>query len=344
MKTKAAVLVKHETPLWIADDINMPALEKGQVMVKVSYTGICGSQIMEINGKRGHDPWLPHMLGHEASGTVTEIGTGVQCVKPGDKVVISWIKGPGMDVSGARYQHKDTIINSGPVTTFSQYTIVSENRCTRISNNIPLNAAALLGCAALTGFGSVNNFIHIIKRRTIAIFGLGGVGLCALMAAKYHGFDPIITVDTIDSKLDLALELGATHTVNARTQDVIEFIENLTGDGVSFSVEATGSTAVIETAFKCIHRNGGTCVFAGHPPHGSVIRLDPFDLICGKKILGTWGGESRPDRDIPLLVDLYKEGLFPLDRLITGTYKLDDINIAIDEMQSNPLGRILIEM
>lgn len=344
MKTKAAVLVTPKAPLWIAEDIEMPALKPGQVMVRISHTGICGSQIMEINGLRGPDRWLPHMLGHEASGTVIETGAGVRAVSPGDNVVLSWIKGPGMDVSGAQYHHGNTIINSGPVTTFSEYTIVSENRCTKISGDIPLATAALLGCAVLTGFGSVNNFVNDLKGRSIAIFGLGGIGLCALMAAKFHGFHPIIAVDVLDKKLELSRELGASHLVNANKLDVIEYIEELTEGGVSFSVEASGSTEVIETAFKCVHRGGGICVFAGHPPHGGMIRLDPFDLICGKRILGTWGGESRPDRDIPFLVDLYSKGILPLEKLITNTYELDDINLAITEMRDNPLGRILIKM
>lgn len=344
MKTKAAVLVTPKAPLWIAEDIEMPALNPGQVMVRISHTGICGSQIMEINGLRGQDRWLPHMLGHEASGTVIETGSGVREVSPGDQVVISWIKGPGMDVSGAQYRHGNTVINSGPVTTFSQITIVSENRCTKISGDIPLESAALLGCAVLTGFGSVNNFIHDLKGRSIAIFGLGGIGLCALMAAKFHGFDPLIAVDVIDRKLDLARELGASHLVNTNKLDVTEYINELTDGGVSLSVEATGSTEVIENAFNSVHPGGGICVFASHPPHGCKIRLDPFDLICGKKIFGTWGGESRPERDIPFLVDLYSKGILPLEKLITGTYELDDINLAITEMQDNPLGRILIKM
>jgi len=344
MKTKAAILVTPKAPLWIADGIDMPALNPGQVIVRIGYTGICGSQIMEINGLRGHDTWLPHMLGHEASGTVMETGAGVLKVKPGDKVVLSWIKGQGMDVSGAKYRHDGTVINSGPITTFSQFTIVSENRCTRISDDIPLDAAALLGCAVLTGFGAVNNFLADLKGRNIAIFGLGGIGLCALLAAKYHGFEPIIAVDVIESKLDLARELGASHLLNANRHDVVDYIRKLTDGGVSFSLEASGLTQVIETAFECVHRDGGICVFAGHPPYGGKIQLDPFDLICGKRIFGTWGGESRPDRDIPFLVDLYRQGLLPLEKLITSTYELDDINRAITEMQNNPLGRILIKM
>ena len=343
MKTKAAILVAPGEPLWIAEDLTVPMLATGQVLVKISHTGICGSQIMEINGNRGHDPWLPHMLGHEASGTVVDIGDGVRQVDSGDRVVLSWIKGQGLDVPGAQYKHNGKIVNSGPITTFSQYTIVSENRCTKISDDIPFDVAALLGCAVLTGFGAVSNFVGEVKGKSMAIFGLGGVGLSALMAAAYHKREPLIAVDVVQEKLVLARELGATHVVDARQHDAVDYIMKLTG-GVSFSLDASGSTDVIESAFRCVHRQGGVCVFASHPPYGKKISLDPFDLICGKKIYGTWGGESKPDRDIPFLVDLYSQGKLPLNKLIAGIYCLEDINLAVTEMQNRPLGRILIKM
>lgn len=344
MKTKAAILVEHNRPLRITDNIDMPEPDFGQVLVRIRYTGICGSQIMEIKGCRGHDPWLPHMLGHEASGTVMETGPGVTQVKSGDEVVLSWIKGPGLDVPGARYKHDGKVINAGPVTTFSQYTIVSENRCTKITKEIPPDVSALLGCAVLTGFGAVTNFLNYSRGRSIAIFGLGGIGLSGLMAARYHNLEPIIAVDVIQDKLILAEELGATHLVDASQQDVVENIRKLTKGGVSFSFEASGKTDVIETSFKSVHMEGGICVFAGHPPFNERISLDPFDLICGKKIFGTWGGESRPERDIPFLIDLYVQGRLPLERLISRTYCLDDINLAITDMQGGSSGRILVKM
>ena len=344
MKTKAAILVEPNQPLWITDGIEVPEPEYGQVMVQVNYTGICGSQIMEITGRRGRDPWLPHMLGHEASGVVVKTGEGVTRVRSGDDVILSWIKGPGLDVQGTKYQHDGKIINSGPVTTFSEYTLVSENRCTKITGDIPANVSALLGCAVLTGFGAVNNFIGETKDGNIAIFGLGGIGLSGLMAARYHNLHTIIAVDVMQDKLNLAGELGATHLVDASRQDAVEYIRQLTGGGVGFSFEASGSTDVIEDAFNSVRKNGGICVFAGHPPHDGKICLNPFDLISGKKIFGTWGGESRPEQDIPFLEGLYARGQLPLDRLISRTFNLDNINQAIAEMQRGSPGRILVKM
>ena len=344
MKTKAAILTEHNQPLLISDNIEIPALAYGQVLVKIRYSGICGSQIMEINGFRGHDPWLPHMLGHEASGTVMETGPGVTHVKHGDEIILSWIKGLGLDVSGPKYTLDGKIINSGPVTTFSNYTIVSENRCTKIRKKIPHTVSALLGCAVLTGFGAVNNFLGHVKDRSIAIFGLGGIGLSGLMAASYHKLDPIIAVDVTQEKLKLAEELGATHLVDASRQDAVKYIRQLTKGGTGISFEASGSTDVIENAFNSVKINGGICVFAGHPPHNRKISLDPFDLISGKKIFGTWGGGSRPEKDVPFLVDLYLQGGLPLEKLISGIYDLDDINLAIGEMQRGLSGRILVKM
>ncbi len=345
MLIKAAVLYKTGEPLIIEDDIEIPELMRGQVLVKVAFSGVCHSQLNEVRGARGEDKFLPHMLGHEGAGTVINTGEGVAKVKAGDRVVLGWIKGEGMDVRGTIYKKNGVVINAGAVTTFSNYTVVSENRCVKLPFDFPLDCAVLFGCAMPTGAGIVMNQLQPEKDAVVAIFGLGGVGLSALIALGLYNCSKIIAVDVEDEKLKLAGDFGATHTINASRQDPAEEINRITGGrGADYSIEASGLTGTIETAFCAVRKFGGLCVFASHPESGSKIRLDPFDLICGKRIEGSWGGASKPDRDIPKLAALYMEGKLPLDRLLCNRYDLESINRALDDLENRKVARPLIEM
>ena len=344
MKTKAAILVKHNEPLQIIDDIEIPALKRGQVLVKIFYTGICHSQLMEINGLRGDDPWLPHMLGHEATAKVIELGEDVSTVSVDDIVILSWIKGSGIDAGGAKYKHGKQIINAGAVTTFSEYAVVSENRCTKMPEHLPMDIACLLGCAVMTGYGAVANTLKPSSGKSIAIFGLGGIGLSSLVAAIYHKMYPIITIDINDEKLELAKSLGATHIINSNKDDPIERIYEICDGGVDYSLDASGLVKVIEQAFKSVQREKGFCLFASHPPQGDKIKIDPFDLICGKRIQGTWGGECLPDNDIPKIAKLYKEGLINLDFFISEYYSLDTINDGINALMDKKENRAIVKI
>ena len=307
---KAAVLYETEKSLVIENGIEIPPLQAGQVLVKVAYSGICGSQLMEVKGKRGEDAYLPHLLGHEASGWVVDIGSNVTKVKPGDKVVLTWIKGSGADCKGAKYKIGNTTLNSGGVTTFSNYTVVSENRCVILEEGISMELAALLGCAVPTGAGIVFNTLRPGKDASIAIFGVGGIGLSAILGAKMHECSRIIAVDIEDKKLELAKEFGATDVINCKTENPVKKINQITkGQGIDYSIEAAGIAKVVESAFQSIKYNGGLCVIAGHPDCKERIQLDPFDLIRGKKIVGSWGGECLPDKDIPMYVKYYKNGI-----------------------------------
>jgi len=300
---------------------------------------------MEVRGKRGEDPYLPHLLGHEGSGTVVEVGAKVSKVISGDKVILGWIKGEGMDAPGPKYQYDNKIINAGGVTTFSDYTIVSENRCVKLPDGVPLDVAVLFGCALPTGAGIVINRIRPEKGSTLAIFGLGGVGLSALMASGLFGCSAVIAVDVADDKLKLAKEFGATHVVNSMRQEPIQEILHITGGkGSDYSVEAAGLSKTIEAAFRSVRKFGGLCVFASHPPAGAKIELDPYDLICGRRIEGSWGGSSSPDKDIPLLAGLYLEGKLPLEKMLSARYPLEGINQALDDLENRKIVRALIEM
>jgi S-(hydroxymethyl)glutathione dehydrogenase/alcohol dehydrogenase len=340
-------LTQLDRPLKIISDIEYQKPQRGQVLVRLAYSGVCHSQLMEVRGLRGTDAYLPHLLGHEGSGKVIEVGEGVSKVKPEDLVVLGWIKGSGLDGGGVRYRCAcmSQDISAGGVTTFNEYALVSENRLVPLPHGVPLDVAVLFGCAVPTGAGIVINDLKPTPGSTVAVFGLGGIGMSALMATMLFECSKVIAVDVSADKLELAKSFGATHTVNASTADAISEIRKLTGGaGVDYSVEASGQEGVIEQAFESVRRGSGVCIFASHPAHGTRISIDPYELICGKQIRGSWGGSSNPDRDIPTFAQLYLEGKLPLEKLITKRYPLEAINEALDDLEHHRVGRPLIEI
>jgi S-(hydroxymethyl)glutathione dehydrogenase/alcohol dehydrogenase len=344
MKTEAAVLAETGKPLQI-QELTIPDLKPGQVLVDVKYSGVCHSQLLEVCGKRGPDRFLPHTLGHEGSGIILEVGIGVTKVKPGDHVVLSWIKGSGADVSSTVYQSADGPVNSGAISTFMRRSITCEDRVTPIRYAMPLREAALLGCAVLTGAGVVRNTAKVQPCSSVAVFGIGGIGLSAVLAAGLAKAATIIAVDVYDHKLQQALHAGATHLVNARQQDPLTAILEITsGRGVDYAIEAAGRRETMEAGFRSVRNDGGLCVLAGNLAHGERILIDPFDLIRGKRIVGTWGGEAQPDRDIPMYVALFLSEKLKLEGLITHTYGLHDINQAFEDLELGNVGRGLIDM
>lgn len=342
--TIAAVLVKTGQPLQILD-LEMPPLKPGQVLVDLAWSGVCGSQLLEARGRRGPDRFLPHTLGHEGAGIVAEVGPGVQKVRPGDSVVLSWIKGTGLDVPGTVYGSSLGPVNSGAISTFMRRTVTCENRLTPIPPGTSLREAALLGCAVPTGAGIVLNTLAAREGTSLAIFGLGGIGMSALLGAVARGLTPIVAVDVQPIKLQLALERGATHVVDARSQNPVEMIRALTGGaGVDFAIEAAGRTTSMESAYASVRPGGGVCVIAGNASAGETVRLDPMDLIRGRQIQGTWGGETQPDRDIPRFLDLAASGRLSLASLVSHSMPLERINEALDLLESGEAGRILVEL
>lgn len=342
---KAAVLVKTGEPLAIYNGVELPALQAGQVQVKVLYSGLCHSQLAEVRGHRGEDPWLPHMLGHEAVGFVEAIGPEVSKVSPGDKVVLGWIQGSGAAAPGAKYQYQGQTINSGGVTTFSEHTVVSENRLVKMPQGMPDQLGVLLGCALPTGMGLVFNEAQLPPQQTVAVVGLGGVGLSALMAAATTQPKVLIALDVEPHKLALAKELGATHCINLAENEGLEAILDICPGGVDYSFEAAGRVGSIELAFTAVRDGGGQCIFASHPKEGEFIRLEPHAFHRGKQIRGSWGGGANPDRDIPKLVDLYRNGqLANLSKLLSDEYSLDNINQALDDLEQRKITRALINI
>jgi S-(hydroxymethyl)glutathione dehydrogenase/alcohol dehydrogenase len=344
---KAAVLSRLNEPLDVMSEIECAAPRRGQVLVKLAYSGVCHSQLMEVRGRRGPDAYLPHLLGHEGTGKVIEVGEGVSKVKPNDLVVLGWIKGSGLDGGGVRYRcacmQQD--VNAGGVTTLNEYALVSENRIVPLPAGVPLDVAVLFGCAVPTGAGIITNDLRPAPGSSIAVFGLGGIGMSALMATMLFKCANVIAVDVSVDKLSLARSFGATHTIDATQVDPVSQIRAITcGPGVDYAVEASGQVSVIEQAFESVRRGGGVCVFASHPEHGKRISVDPYELICGKQIRGSWGGNSNPDRDIPMFAKLYLEGRLPLEKLITKRYALEAINEALDDLEHHRVGRPLIEI
>jgi len=341
---KAAVLFELGKPLVIEQDLEPPPLREGQVLVRLRYSGVCHSQLMEARGRRGPDRFLPHLLGHEGAGIVLETGPGVTKVRQGDTVVLGWIKGRGIEAGGSVFRNGSLAVNAGGVTTFNELAVVSENRVVPLPDGIPLDVAVLFGCAIPTGAGIVTNEIKPVPGSTIAVFGLGGIGLSALMATMLYECELVIAVDVSEDKLALAREFGAHATVNSAKEDAVARIGELTnGRGVDYSVEASGLCEVIESAFEAVRRGGGLCVFASHPEFGKKIRIDPFDLISGKQIRGSWGGACDPDIDIPRFARLYLEGRLPLERLLSRRYRLDEVNEALDDLEARRVARPLLD-
>jgi S-(hydroxymethyl)glutathione dehydrogenase / alcohol dehydrogenase len=342
MKTRAAVLYQQNTPL-VIEELEVPPLKRGQVLVKILYTGICGAQYNEIIGLKGPDRFLPHMMGHEASAIVLDIGEGVTRVKKDDYVALSWIKSVGLDGINTQFKKGDQLVNAGGVTTFTEYSVVSENRVTKISRKISADVAAIIGCAILTGGGIVVNTMKAKAGQSIAVFGAGGIGSSVLLAAKRVGCSPIIAVDIAETKLAMARDLGATHTIDPRAGDVVARIREIVPEGLDFSVDASGAKTAMEAAFTVI-KDKGLCVIAGNLSKVEKISFHPFDLIKGKRIVGTWGGESHPEKDIPAYVQAYLKGEYAIDRLITHRFKLAEINKAFEVFKSGEAGRIILEV
>jgi S-(hydroxymethyl)glutathione dehydrogenase / alcohol dehydrogenase len=342
MKTQAALLVQTGQPLVLAD-IETPALKPGQVLVEIAYSGACGTQVMEWRGDKGEDKWVPHCLGHEGTGTVLEVGSAVTKVKVGDKVVLSWIKGTGIEAGGAVYDWDGRKVNAGGVTTFQRHSVVSENRLTLLPPDLPMDVAVLLGCAAPTGMGAVYNVLKVQPGDAVAVFGTGGIGINALMAAALAGAMPVIGIDPNPTRRALAQLYGATHVIDA-AGDVLAEIKKIVPQGVDLAVESSGIPAVMEQAINATRQQGGRAVVIGNAKHGAVLPLNPGVFNQGKSLLGTWGGDSVPDRDYGRYGRLLSSGRFPVRDLLSKPYSLAQADQALQDLAAGKVGRPLIDM
>jgi S-(hydroxymethyl)glutathione dehydrogenase/alcohol dehydrogenase len=343
MKTKAAILNELNAPL-IVDEIEVPTLDCGQVLVQIHCSGICGAQLGEIAGVKGPDKFLPHLLGHEGGAVVSEVGPGVTQVKPGDHVVLHWRKGAGIQARPAQYRWKGRTVNSGWVTTFSELSVVSENRVTPIAKDVPFEIAALMGCAVTTGLGLINNDAQVKIGQSVAVLGVGGVGLNVVQGAALAGADSIIAIDLYDHKLDLARKFGATHAINSNQTDWSQQLSSIVGTaGVDVFVENTGQARLIELAYKLTAPQGRT-ILVGVPRHDQDISIHSLPLHFGKVLTGCEGGHTYPTADIPRYLRLYQKGKLRLDGQITHRFPLDKVNTALDTVRKGEAGRCLITM
>ena len=344
-KMKAAILVESNRPLEVAE-ISLPEeLVAGQVLVKISYSGICGAQINEIEAAKGPDKFLPHLLGHEGSGIVLEAGPGVTTVKEGDHVVLHWRPSSGIQSATPTYQWNERNVNAGWVTTFNEYAVISENRLTTIPEDFDMKLAPLFGCAVTTAMGVINNDANVKIGQSVVIFGVGGVGLYIVQSANMVSAYPIIAIDIHDLKLEMAKQFGATHYINSSTtKDLDDEIHKIVGDkGADVVIETTGIARVIEQAYELTHPDGKT-ILVGVPTKGDNISIYSLPLHFNKVLTGSHGGDAIPDLEIPRFIKLINAGKMTLNGIITHEFSLDEINRAVELVRGGEAGRVMIAM
>jgi S-(hydroxymethyl)glutathione dehydrogenase/alcohol dehydrogenase len=340
---KAAILVESRRPL-IVDEIELPQeLEAGQVLVRIFHTSICGAQINEIDAVKGPDRFLPHLLGHEASGQVLETGAGVTMVRSGDTVVLHWRLSQGIQSATPSYRWQGRKLNAGWVTTFNELAVVSENRLTAIPSDYDLKVAPLLGCAVTTAAGVINNDAKVKIGESVVVLGAGGVGLNIVQFAALVGAHPIVAVDLKVNKLDLARRLGASHCINtAEATDLGNELRQIVGQkGADKVIETTGVKSLIELGYELTHPDG-TCVLVGVPTEKVTIHTLPIHF--NKILTGSHGGSAAPHVDIPRIIRLNRAGRLSFDGIITHEFPLGEINAAIALMREGTAGRVLLNV
>ena len=341
MKTIAAILVEQRRPLEIAE-LEIPVLRHGQVLVEIAATRICGSQIGEIQGAKGPDKYLPHLLGHEAGGIVRETGPEVRHVKTGDRVVVHWRPSRGIEAGGSTYFNATgEKINAGNITTFQQYAVVSENRLTPVPTDLNYEVCALLADTLTTGFGVITHDAKVRIGESVVVIGCGGIGLGAVLGAHLAGAHPVIAVDIHDHKLAKALANGATHTVNSSREDFRSAIQTLLGGPADVVIDGTGLPAVIEQAFALTGQTG-RCVIFGVMAHDQKISLNTLPLHFGKTLTGSHGGGSQPAEDIPRLVRMIRAGRIDPAGFVTHRLPLENVNDAVTRMRSGEIIHAMI--
>lgn len=331
MKTTAALLVEQKKPL-VIDEVELPALSYGQVLVDIKVSRICGSQIGEIDGVKGPDKWLPHLLGHEGGGVVLEVGPEVRHVKPGNRVVLHWRPGKGIEARGALYTWGNQKANSGCITTFNRYSIVSENRLTVVPPDTDFEVCSLLADTLTTGFGAINNDAKVKIGESVVVIGVGGIGLGTVLGAKLAGANPIIAVDLHDHKLKKAVEFGATHTINSTNEDFAETVLKILGQQPDVVIDGSGNPQVLEKAFA-LTSNTGRCIGVGVMHHERKMSLNTLPLHFEKVLRGSHGGSSQPTVDIPRYIRMIHDGKFDPRGMVSHRIKLEQVNEGIAKMR-----------
>jgi alcohol dehydrogenase len=372
MRIKAAVLNKMGAPTPYAkskplsiEEVELDPPSHGEVLVRIGAAGLCHSDLSVIDGNRPRP--TPMVLGHEAAGVVEKLGPDVDDLKVGDHVVMVFVpscghclpcaegrpalcepgaaaNGAGTLLSGQRRLHRngDDVHHHLGVSAFAECATVSRRSLVKVDRELPLEEAALFGCAVLTGVGAVINTAKVSAGSSVAVIGLGGVGLSSLLGAVAVGARRIIAVDLSNDKLGLARQLGATDTFNPGQAGAIEEIKQATGGGVEFAFEMAGSVRAMELAYK-ITRRGGTTVTAGLPPPDHTFALPQVNLVAEERtVKGSYIGTCVPSRDLPRYIELYKRGRLPIDRLMSGRLKLEEVNLGFDRLHEGKAVRQVV--
>ena len=360
---KAAVLYEPFQPLFV-EDLDLEGPRRREVLVKLAASGVCHSDLHYIKGDREHP--MPVVLGHEGSGIVEEIGPGVTYAKPGDHVVLSFVPSCGQcsycvkgrqNLCQARYTLQGNLLDGtkrlrkgqqeishfNGLSTFGEYAVVPEDSLVLIRDDAPLDKLALIGCGVPTGVGAAIHTAKVQPGSKVVVIGAGGVGLNVLQGAALAGAETIIAVDIHGPKLEHSMQFGATHLVNAATQDVVESVAEITGgDMADYAFEVIGSTMAINQALSTTKR-GGVTVAVGVAPTGAELTIDPDFLHQDRVLMGCTYGSCYPRADMPMLVDLYMAGKLKLDELISRTFSLDEINTAFDLLDRGEVARSIIK-
>lgn len=342
---KAVVLEKLNSPLAVRE-VELTDLQVGQVLVKILVSGLCGAQLHEIRGHKGNAKFLPHLMGHEGCGIVQEVGSGVSTVEVGDKVVMHWRAGQGIESPFPKYILDGRKISSGKVTTLSEYSIVSENRLTTVPPDTSNYLCALLGCGLTTALGIINNDINLKFGESVMVVGCGGVGLNLIQGASLGSAYPIIGVDVSEAKRTKVLNLKADLFINSNTENVEEVLNNLTNGSVDVIIDTTGSPAVIAEMMKYLS-NKGRFIMVGQPKPGEDVIIPQGNTMfngAGKILKASQGGQTNPTEDIPRYVNLHKAGILDIDKIVSHKFTLDSINEAFELLRSGDAGRIMIEI
>jgi len=338
-----AVLKRIQKPL-VFQNLKIPKPNDHQLLIKIKYTYICGTQLNEINGNKGNDKYLPHVLGHEASGTVLEIGKKVKKFKPGDNVILSWIKKNEHESKNPFYLNsKRKIVNSGQVSTFSRFSLVSKTRVYKLPKNLPMDIAALFGCAIPTGFGIVFKFIKKVKKNEfVGIYGAGGVGMMSIIALKLIGINNIYAIDKNKNNLKIAKYFGCKeiYTPYIFSKKIINL--KIPKKAIKYNIEISGNKKMMEMATKNLSVKG-SCILAGNVKHGFKINLNPYELIFGKKIFGFSGNDLSLEKNFYKYYKLIKRVNYNKLRKIFKIYKFKKINQAITDFKNGKTLRPLIK-
>jgi S-(hydroxymethyl)glutathione dehydrogenase/alcohol dehydrogenase len=337
---KAAVLVSHNEPLEIIE-LKYPTIGPNQLLIKIKYSGICRSQLMEVSGSRGLDKWIPHTLGHEAVGVIQEIGSQISRFEVGEKVILSWVAEKNISTSGYVYESTDgRKINSGPISTFSEMAVIDESRVHKIQGNFSDEILCLFGCALITGSGMSIAHFDPAKHKRVLVLGFGGIGSAAAIALDVFKDTEITVIDASLERVELAKALGFKNSFLATSlNDVNSQIKLSPFD---LCLESGGTAASIELGFSLISSDG-TLVFASHPPTGDKISIDPYELIEGKKIVGTWGGDLDAKSAIEIVSEHLSKSKLPLKLLVGEHFPLLKINDALDYLSESKSGRAILD-